>query len=143
MRVSVLELAPTTDSVPMARRFARAALRESSADVDTVLLLVSEVVTNAVLHARSDIRLVVEDRQDVARVEVHDSSRISPRMHHFRLASATGRGLRMLDQLSRTWGVEVVSGTGKVVWFEVGSPDDSVWESFTDDLFAGEVAGEV
>ena len=70
--MSVLELPPTTDSVPLARRFARTALRDSSTDVDTVLLLVSEVVTNAVLHARSAIRLVIEDRDERVRVEVHD-----------------------------------------------------------------------
>lgn len=131
--MSVLDLAPTTASVPMARRFARTTLSECSADVDTVLLLVSEVVTNAVLHARSDIRLVVEDRDDVARVEVHDGSPMPPRMLHFRLTAATGRGLRLLDQLSQTWGVDAVSGTGKVVWFEVGSPEDVVWEAFVDD----------
>lgn len=126
----------------MARRFARAALHESSADVDTVLLLVSEVVTNAVLHARGAIRLVVEDHDEVVRVEVFDSSPLPPRMHHFRLASATGRGLRLLDQLSQTWGVDTVSGDGKVVWFEVGMPGEAVWESFADDLLADEVLGE-
>jgi hypothetical protein len=133
--VSALDLPPTTDSVPLARRFARSALRESRWDVDTVLLLVSEVVTNAVLHARSSIRLVVEDRADVARVEVHDGSPVPPRMHHFRLTSGTGRGLRMLDQLALAWGVEP-GAEGKVVWFEVGVADDTVWEAFTEDLLA-------
>lgn len=133
--MSVLELPPTTDSVPLARRFARTALRESGIDVDTVLLLVSEVVTNAVLHARSDIRLVIEDRDERVRVEVHDASPVPPRMHHFQLASGTGRGLRMLDRLSADWGVvPVARGTGKVVWFEVGQADSSMWESFVDDL---------
>jgi anti-sigma regulatory factor (Ser/Thr protein kinase) len=127
----------------MARRFARAALSESNADVDTVLLLVSEVVTNAVLHARSDIRLVVEDRDVIVRVEVHDGSPMPPRMHRFRLASATGRGLRLLDQLSRTWGVEAVSGAGKVVWFEVGLANDAAWASFADELLAEELHGEL
>jgi len=128
--VSVLDLAPTTASVPTARRFARAALSECTADVETVVLLVSEVVTNAVLHARSDIRLVVEDRDDVARVEVHDGSPMLPRMHSFRRVAATGRGLRLLDTLAQAWGVEVTSEAGKVVWFEVGSADDVLWKSF-------------
>jgi hypothetical protein len=133
--VSALDLPPTTDSVPLARRFARSTLRESRWDVDTVLLLVSEVVTNAVLHARSGIRLVVEDRADAARVEVHDGSPVPPRMHHFRLTSGTGRGLRMLDQLALAWGVEP-GDEGKVVWFEVGAADDTVWEAFAEDLLA-------
>jgi anti-sigma regulatory factor (Ser/Thr protein kinase) len=141
--VSALDLPPTTDSVPLARRFARSALRESQSDVDTVLLLVSEVVTNAVLHARSGIRLVVEDRDEVARVEVHDASPVPPRMHHFRLVSGTGRGLRMLDQLAQTWGVDAdPRGSGKVVWFEVGTVGETVWDSFADDLLAEGANGD-
>lgn len=134
-----MTLPPTTDSVPRARRFARTALERSSADLDTVLLLVSEVVTNAVLHARSTIRLEIEDRDGVVRIEVHDLSPVPPRMHRFGLASATGRGLRLLEQLSLSWGVELVTGHGKVVWFEVGAADESAWASFADDLLAGEV----
>jgi anti-sigma regulatory factor (Ser/Thr protein kinase) len=141
--VSALDLPPTTDSVPLARRFARSALRESRSDVDTVVLLVSEVVTNAVLHARSAIRIVVEDRDDVARVEVHDGSPVPPRMHHFRLVSGTGRGLRMLDQLAQNWGVDQgPHGTGKVVWFEVGVASETMWESFADDLLAEGANGD-
>jgi anti-sigma regulatory factor (Ser/Thr protein kinase) len=142
--VSALDLPPTTDSVPLARRFARSELRESQSDVDTVLLLVSEVVTNAVLHARSSIRLVVHDLDEVARVEVHDGSPVPPRMHHFHLVSGTGRGLRMLDQLAMTWGVDPdPRGTGKVVWFEVGTVSETAWDTFADDLLAEGVNGDV
>ena len=136
-----MTLPPTTDSVPQARGFARTTLEGSSIDVDTVLLLVSEVVTNALLHARSAIRLTIEDREDVVRIEVHDESPMPPRMQRFRLASATGRGLRLLEQLSLAWGVETGTGTGtgKIVWFEVGAADESAWDSFADDLLSGEL----
>lgn len=137
--MSELRLPPTTDSVPLARRFVRQQLRDSECDVDTVVLLVSEVVTNAVLHARSDIRVSLEVRSDTARVEVVDSSPAPPRLHRFHIESATGRGLRLLDQLSMAWGVEPAltdDGTGKVVWFEVGPASEAVWESFADSLFA-------
>ena len=130
-----LRLPPTTDSVPVARRFARDQLRSSGADVDTVVLLVSEVVTNAVLHARSDIQVTVDDLGAIARVEVRDASPLPPRMHRFALESATGRGLRLLDQLSARWGAEH-QPEGKVVWFEVGSPSDRHWESFAQSLLA-------
>jgi len=133
------DVATTTGSVSQARRLARITLQGSSVDVDTVLLLVSEVVTNAVLHARSAVRLTIEDREGVVRIEVHDRSPIPPRMHRLRLASATGRGLRLLEQLSLSWGVEPGTGTGKIVWFEVGAADESPWESFADDLLAGEL----
>ena len=135
--MSALELPPSTDSVPVARRFARRAAGSSTADIDTVVLLVSEVVTNAVLHARSDIRLDVQAGSDTVRVEVHDASPVEPRVHHFRLTSGTGRGLRMLEQLSRRWGVEPDAARGgKVVWFEVGSTDEQSWSFLADDLLA-------
>ena len=142
--MSVLELSPTTDSVPLARHFARSELRDSASDLDTVLLLVSEVVTNAVLHARSVIRLSVLDQDGIARVEVHDTSPLLPRPQHFDRMSSTGRGLRMLDRLSLTWGVEPDHhGRGKVVWFEVGSPTDAMWESFADGLQAEGAFGDI
>jgi anti-sigma regulatory factor (Ser/Thr protein kinase) len=135
--VSELELAPTTDSVPLARRFARQLLRDSSSDVDTVVLLVSEVVTNAVLHARSEIRLVVRDEDEAVRVEVHDASPVPPRLNHFPPSSGTGRGLRMVDRLARAWGVEALGRGGKVVWFEVGLPAEAAWDPFDDDALEG------
>ena len=104
--MSQLRLPPTTDSVPVARRHAREQLRHSRADVDTVVLLVSEVVTNAVLHARSDVFLTVSDEGEIARVEVRDSSPMPPRLHRFAVESATGRGLRLLDQLALRWGAD-------------------------------------
>lgn len=128
-----LMLPPATDSVPVARRFAREQLRESGCDVDTVVLLVSEVVTNAVLHGRSDLRLRVDNRGNTARVEVADSSAKPVRMHEFGVESTTGRGLHLVAQLSLRWGAEPgANGWGKVVWFEVGAPGEAAWESFAD-----------
>jgi anti-sigma regulatory factor (Ser/Thr protein kinase) len=141
--VSALELPPSTDSVPVARQFARRAAGDSSADVDTLVLLVSEVVTNAVLHARSDIRLDIQPAGELVRVEVHDGSPVEPRVHHFHLTSGTGRGLRMLEQLARRWGVESDPAGGKIVWFEVGEPDESAWRFLADDLLAEGAAHDV
>lgn len=137
--MSALDLPPTTESVPVARRFVREILDDGTVDVDTAALLVSEVVTNAVLHARSPMSLRVSAEGDVARIEVTDGSPVPPRLHSFSNLSATGRGLRMLQQLSRAWGVEL-SESGKTIWFEVGEPSDAVWESFAaeDMLVEGE-----
>ena len=142
--MSQLRLPPTTDSVPVARRHAREQLRHSGADVDTVVLLVSEVVTNAVLHARSDVFLTVSDEGETARVEVRDSSPVRPRVHRFAVESATGRGLRLLDQLALRWGADQADGgRGKTVWFEVGSPGEAAWESFGDVLLAEGAFGDL
>ena len=127
----------------MARQFARSAARDTGADVDTLVLLVSEVVTNAVLHARSDIRLDVRTSRELVRVEVHDLSPVVPRVHHFRLTSGTGRGLRMLEQLAQRWGVAIDPRGGKVVWFEVGAPDASAWQFLADDLLAEELTRDL
>jgi anti-sigma regulatory factor (Ser/Thr protein kinase) len=141
--VREVELLPSADSVPQARRFARQALEGSTSDVETAVLLVSELVTNAVLHARSAIRLVIDDRGSTARVEVHDTSPLQPRVQHYRLTSGTGRGLRMVARLSATWGVESAPrGEGKVVWFEIGTPSDDRWEHVGDELLTEVVNGE-
>lgn len=134
--MSELDLPPATESVPVARRFVREVLRESAVDVDTATLLVSEVVTNAVLHARSPLSVRVVERGDTARIEVSDGSPVPPRVHSFSSLSATGRGLRLLGQLALAWGVEP-SDHGKTIWFEIGQPTDTVWDSFdADDLLA-------
>ena len=142
--MDVLDLPPTTASVPVARRFVRARLvddaarsadgrADASVDVDTATLLVSEVVTNAILHARSAVTLTVDVPEDVVRITVRDGSPVQPRVHAFAPTSATGRGLLLLDHLAKRWGVEPDPVTrGKVVWFEVGEPSLAAW---------GEVSG--
>ena len=139
-----LLLPPATDSVPVARRFAREQLRESDVDIDTVVLLVSEVVTNAVLHGRSDLLLRVDNHGETARVEVADSSPKQVRLHEFGIESTTGRGLHLVAQLALRWGAEPGEGDwDKVVWFEVGAPNESAWESFADVWMTEGAAGDL
>ena len=133
--MSALDLAPTTESVPAARRFVRTQLQDSAADVDTAILLVSELVTNAVLHARSPLRVVVAEQDEVVRIEVRDGSPVPPRMHSYGHLAATGRGLRLLDRLAVAWGVDTATD-GKTVWFEVGAPSEDAWAVGTEDVFA-------
>jgi anti-sigma regulatory factor (Ser/Thr protein kinase) len=130
--VNVLDLPPTTDSVPVARRFVQARLVDSAADgsvdLDTATLLVSEVVTNAILHARTTVTLTVEVADELVRITVRDGSPLRPRLHSSAPTSATGRGLRLVDSLAKRWGVEADPVTGgKIVWFEVGEPADAGW----------------
>jgi anti-sigma regulatory factor (Ser/Thr protein kinase) len=139
--VNALDLPPTTDSVPVARRFVRSRLLDGAADVDTATLLVSEVVTNAILHARTVVTLTVELSDDVAHIAVRDGSPVQPRIHAFSATSATGRGLRLLDRLAMRWGVDADPETGgKVVWFEVGEPSESLWAEASDEWFTGGLA---
>ena len=135
--VSALELPPTPESVPAARAFVRETLRATSVDVDTAMLLVSEVTTNAVLHARTPVTVQVQVTAGVVRVEVTDGSAAVPRIHGYGPTAATGRGLRLVDQLARSWGVRDKPDGGKVVWFEVGEPSDSAWSDLDGSWLAG------
>lgn len=91
--------------------------------LEVMLLCLSEVVTNAVLHAGTGGTVVVSTLRDGVRVEVTDGSPAPPVRREFDELSSTGRGLHLLDRLTDRWGIDLVSarggGDGKVVWFEI------------------------
>lgn len=125
------ELPATARSVTEARRFVLDALSNWSLDglADTAALLTSEVVTNAVLHARTTVDLVVLRLGDGVAVEVTDGSRKKPRVGKATPESTNGRGIALLDQLASTWGV-TTHGAGKTVRFTV-TGDRDPWAAFT------------
>jgi anti-sigma regulatory factor (Ser/Thr protein kinase) len=79
-----------------------------------MLLLASEVVSNAVRHGTTPIELRVE-LGDVVRVMVEDSGPGEPTISH---RTVGGWGLRLVDELAACWGV-LRTNPGKVVWFEL------------------------
>jgi anti-sigma regulatory factor (Ser/Thr protein kinase) len=92
------------------------------ARLDDLLLVVSELVTNAVVHAATSVRLVI--RSDGRRVvtEVYDGD---PRRPVVATGSARempvgGRGLLLVDKLSERWGCDA-AGAGKRVWAELST----------------------
>ncbi|WP_107068607.1 SpoIIE family protein phosphatase [Streptomyces sp. NBRC 110035] len=108
------------DAAPgRARRLARRALsRWGMEDLsDSVELLVSEVVTNAVRYASRPVTLRLL-RTDVLRCEVGDDVPQLPRLRQARATDEGGRGLYLVNRLARRWGATRLS-TGKVVWFEL------------------------
>lgn len=116
----MLVLGDEPDAVPRSRRFATeivaaSALAELGLDVE---LVVSELVTNAVLHAGLPVHLGVTVGADAVRIEVRDTSRALP-VRPLRSDDAmTGRGLALVGALTRQWGVDAVDD-GKIVWAEV------------------------
>jgi anti-sigma regulatory factor (Ser/Thr protein kinase) len=83
--------------------------------------MVSELATNAVLHAKSQFDVVLEkvDRKTV-RVEVRDFGHGVPTVIPSETESVGGRGLRIVEMLAQTWGVENrPAGQGKSTWFVV------------------------
>lgn len=88
--------------------------------VETAELLVSEVVTNALLHAGTPIDLAVFVEDAGLRVEIGDGSPHFPRHRGYAPTAATGRGLMLLQQMVDDWGV-VPNALGKTVWFQLDS----------------------
>lgn len=117
-----LRLRPVPTSAAEARRFIDVTLTGWGCEalVDSVVLLVSEVVTNAILHARSDIEIRVGDRGAMIRVEVTDQGEGDPVRRAFGEDATSGRGLAILEQVASAWGVTRTAG-GKLVWFEVAA----------------------
>jgi serine phosphatase RsbU (regulator of sigma subunit)/anti-sigma regulatory factor (Ser/Thr protein kinase) len=108
------------DAAPgRARRLARRALSRWGLEElsDSVELLVSEVVTNAVRYASRPVTLRLL-RTDVLRCEVGDDVPQLPRLRQARATDEGGRGLYLVNRMARRWGATRLS-TGKVVWFEL------------------------
>jgi len=94
-----------------------AALHVDAGNVD-LPLLVSELVTNACVHGAEPIRVHLDVGQARVRVEVEDGSPVMPEVKRPDGRSTVGRGLLIVESLSRAWGAER-AGAGKVVWAEV------------------------
>jgi anti-anti-sigma factor len=125
-----LELAPSPTAPAAARRFVRAVCtswdllvaddpteRAWLADrVDQAVLVTSELVTNAVVHAQSGLRLLVELRGDQLHLAVQDAS---PHLLHLAtspdMLEEGGRGLLLVEALATTWQVQHPPDGGKVV----------------------------
>ncbi|GAA1292315.1 ATP-binding protein [Streptomyces sanglieri] len=129
-----LSLRGVSGIVPTARDFARQALHEwgwlpaSSADgraaAEDVLLVVSELVTNACLHADGPEEMRIACTAKVLRVEVADAGagQPAPRTPH-RAGRPGGHGMFIVQRLCLDWGVLRVPGrTGKTVWAELAAP---------------------
>jgi anti-sigma regulatory factor (Ser/Thr protein kinase) len=106
-----------------ARRLLRDALAGVEDDsVDAAQVAVSEIVTNALVHAGTEMRLRVLLAGTGLRVELKDGSPHLPRRRDYSTVAATGRGLHMVSQVVDKWGA-YPDGEGKVVWFEIVDED--------------------
>lgn len=117
-----LDLQPDTTSPRQARRFVADIMAARGADVvDVALLLVTELVTNAVVHAGTRVSVVVDVSDDAVTIRVLDGNPgvvglTAPAMDEL---VEGGRGLALVNRLADAWGTEHAR-TGKEVWFRLG-----------------------
>ena len=116
------ELKGDPSQVARARKMVGDALAQwgvGGEDCEVTVLLVSELVTNALLHSRPPFELHAERRGDALRVEMSDADPEGwPAIRPTRPDVPGGRGLRLVESLAHDWGTER-DGRGKRVWFEV------------------------
>lgn len=114
------DFAATPESVSAARRFVAGTLAEWELSdlADTITLLLSELVTNAIVHAHAAPDVTVRLLTDRVHVEVGDASPESVQADPADDGSTSGRGLALVEALASDWGSVTVSG-GKIVWFDV------------------------
>ncbi len=116
-----LELAHNATSVSRARSFVRRLCTETGLPgelCETAALLTSEMVTNSLLHGRSDARLAVTVDETGVLVEVGDDDVRRPRRLRNETDALVGRGIRIVDHLATEWGT-YPTPSGKVVWFRL------------------------
>ncbi len=120
-------VSPTHGAVARARHRIVSVVRDwrlglSDDRLDELRLLVSEVVTNALVHAGGGCRIGVRWTGSRVRVEVTDSTTDLPHRGDATREQESGRGLLLVDALAPAWGA-YAGATGKTVWFEI-APDE-------------------
>jgi anti-sigma regulatory factor (Ser/Thr protein kinase) len=123
-QVAVDQMLPALpSSAGQARRLLRDALPGEASEeaVDAAALALSEIVTNALVHAGTPMRLRVILAPSAVRVELADGSVHLPLPRDYSRAAGTGRGLHMVTEVVDQWGAHH-DEDGKVVWFEIADP---------------------
>jgi anti-sigma regulatory factor (Ser/Thr protein kinase) len=123
-----LHLGPVPQATVQARQFVRDGLQQLGVGVgvtEAAELGVSELVTNACLHARTAITVALRLVDDVVRIEVSDDSPRQPTQRDAGVMTTTGRGLRLLSAYG-SWGVnDPIDGRiGKTIWFQPNAMPD-------------------
>jgi len=113
-------------SVSKSRRFAEEATADLAPDVrEAIVLMVSELATNALVHATSGFEVRIERDATSVRTTVTDNGEGMPNISFPGATEPHGRGLQVVQELSDEWGtVDDTDAPGKAVWFSVDvSPD--------------------
>lgn len=121
-KTAELLVSPGADGVRAARRLTAETLRKVGDDLAADAgVVVTELVTNAVLHGVPPIILRISGSRERLRIEVTDCGRAIPLRLQRNHEGMTGRGMAVVESLTSAWGVEPAGG-GKLVWAELGRP---------------------
>ena len=115
------ESGPPASAVPFARDQVTRVLAKwglAGEAGEPTQLVVTELISNAIDHARAPIQLIVSFPGESVRVEVHDAAADPPQQRPHDLWAPRGRGLQLVDGLSRQWGWSP-DADGKTVWADV------------------------
>jgi anti-sigma regulatory factor (Ser/Thr protein kinase) len=117
---ATIRLSPHPTSARAAREFvAGTLLRWGRKDqTEAAVLLTSELVTNAIIHARTQVAVTMRLGGETLRVVVLDESKEHPSRRSGADELGGGRGLKLVEALAASWGVSP-EGSGKAVWFEL------------------------
>jgi CheY-like chemotaxis protein/anti-sigma regulatory factor (Ser/Thr protein kinase) len=129
---AVLELPEELTSASLARRFVESTLTGWGLAPlnDDAVLVVSELVANAVTHGRSSSRLLLQLKENGLLIELADAGEGTPELQPVSDTAEHGRGLLLIGAVASAWGMHSRPFEGKLVWAEMALPG------------AGEVAGE-
>ena len=122
VEVSRLDLDQRPDSVGEARRFTRERLARWGAEelTDDAVLVVSELVTNAITHGHSRCKVALRWAPGSLRIEVTDFGDGSPQPQPQSTVRPSGRGLMIVSSVARAWGIDP-RAVGKIVWAEIAA----------------------
>ncbi|MFE7861147.1 SpoIIE family protein phosphatase [Streptomyces sp. NPDC057403] len=126
--LSVAQAEP--ERVAVARQHLRELLHDwrSQDQIDSAVLLLSEMLTNVLVHTDADALLLAEVRGEVGsrriRVEVNDTSDDLPHKRRPGELASSGRGLVLMELLAQAWGVDP-RGEGKSIWFELYEAEEA------------------
>jgi CheY-like chemotaxis protein len=120
-RSAVFRVAERPDEIASARHFVAHHGQAWGYDdvIDDALVVVSELVTNAILHARSECDLLLKDADHILRIEVIDGGHGSPELQRPAAHAEHGRGLLLVSAMCAAWGVDTLSDGRKMVWAEL------------------------
>jgi hypothetical protein len=115
----------SADCLSELRHWARSwiAANGRDADPDSVILVMTEMVTNSIRHGSEPVIVDLVETVPTLTVRVSDGSSKKPLQPGARTGDEGGRGLRIIDALTSRWGVWLNPGGGKTVWCEFAGPD--------------------